>query len=372
LNKIPFFSVLLPTKNRSHIVGYAIQSILNQSFRDFEIILVDNDDSDATERSVNGFSDTRLKYFRTGSLNMCDNWEFALEQARGKFVTVLEDKQAYYPHALDKIHQAIMEKSAEVVVWGWDAYYDNLKMACEVSQKKGMEMFTSDCILNLYVTRPHASWELLPRVLNSCISHDLIKKIKALPAVGKFFSEMSPDLCAAFYTLAHAEQLCLIRERLGLGGYFHLSNAKKIIDDPENKFSYFGKGISSDLLTDYVPIKEHRLLHNSVYNDFLRIRENLKGRLEAHKMLPEVYANLCLSDLALIPFGNGNIKILKEISKYMKDNHISKSSSCLYYLKPLSKRKLGEITWLKRLRNRLIFRTWNAKNILEASINSKK
>jgi len=347
----PYFSILLPTKNRSHIVGYAIQSILNQIFRDFEIILVDNDDSDATAKSVNGFADERLKYFRTGSLNMCDNWEFALEQAQGKFVTVLEDKQAYYPYALDRIHQVITENSTEVAIWGWDVYNDRLRMACKVSQEKGMEILTSDYILNLYVTEPHASWKFLPRVLNSCISHDLIRRIKALPSVDKFFSEFSPDLCAAFYTLANADQLCLIREQLGLVGYFHLSNAKKIIDDPENKFSYFGKGFSSDRLIDYVPIKEHRLLHNAVYNDFLHIREKFQGRLQDYQMTPEVYAKLCLTELARIPYFKGYTELLNAILTYMKENNVPKGRLFIYFLKTLCVQKLGEFFWLSRFQN---------------------
>lgn len=368
MNPSPYFSILLPTKNRAHIVGYAIQSILNQSFKDFEIILVDNDDSDATAKSVNGFSDERLKYFRTGSLNMCDNWEFALERAQGKFVTVLEDKQAYYPDALDMIHKAIIETSSDVIVWGWDVYNDQMKMAYQTSRNKGMDKVTSKYVLQLYVTKPHASWELLPRMLNSCISHDLIKKIKSLPAIDKFFSEISPDLCASFYTLANIDQLCFIRETLGLVGYFHLSNAKKIIDDPKNKMTYFGKGITRDLMIDHVPIKEHRLIHNSVYNDFLRVRGKFTERLQDYQMTPEVYSNLCLFDLAQIPFGRGNIEVFKAISKHMEENHISKAPLYLYYLKALCMRKLGEISWLRKLRDQLKRKTWMAENILEASL----
>lgn len=372
MTHIPFFSVLIPTKNRSHIVGYAIQSVLNQNLGDFEIVLVDNDDSDATAKSVNCFSDARLKYFRTGSLNMCDNWEFALNQAQGKFITVLEDKQAYYPHALRRIHRAIKENSTEVVVWGWDVYNDQIKMAYQTSRDKGTEIVTSDHILNLYVSHPHASWGYLPRALNSCISHDLINKIKSFPFIDKFFSEVSPDLCASFYTLANIDQLCFTQETLGLVGYFHLSNAKKIVDDPGNEMTYFGKGISRDMMIDHVPIKEHKLIHNSVYNDFLHVQEKFPERLQRYQMTPPVYSKLCLTDLARIPYKKGHADLINAILAYMKQNDIPRVRLFFYFLKILCIRKLGEISWLRKLRDQLKNKTWKAENILDASLHENR
>ena len=367
----PFFSVLLPTKNRSHIVGYAIQSILNQSFEDFEIILVDNDDSDATAKRVKEFSDSRLKYFRTGSLIMWDNWEFALKQAQGRFVTVLEDKQAYYPYALERIHQTINEHSAQVIVWGWDIYNDHFRTASSNSRGKGVEMLKSDYILKLYSTNPLSSWEFLPRMLNSCISHEQIINIKALPQVDAFFSKMSPDLCASFYTLANIDRLFFIRESLGLTGYFQLSNAKKIMEDPKNKFSYFGSDFSQELLTDHVPIKEHRLLHNAIYNDFLRIRGKFMKQLQHYQMTPEVYARLCLADLARIPYTNGYPELFNAVMTYVKNNSLSRIRLLLYFLKSIFVRILGELSWLRKLRDKLKNKTWKADNILKASLHEK-
>ena len=58
----PFFSFIIPTKNRSAILKFAIQSCLNQSFGDFEIIVSDNNSKDRTEEVVKKFTDARIKY----------------------------------------------------------------------------------------------------------------------------------------------------------------------------------------------------------------------------------------------------------------------------------------------------------------------
>src|SRR5439155_13901434 len=73
----PFFSVVIPTKNRSFLVGGAISSVLRQSFPDFGLVVVDNDDTDATQKVVASFDDPRVRHVRTGGLSMPDNWEAA-------------------------------------------------------------------------------------------------------------------------------------------------------------------------------------------------------------------------------------------------------------------------------------------------------
>jgi glycosyltransferase involved in cell wall biosynthesis len=85
----PFFSIVLPTKNRSFLVGYAIESILMQSFKNFEVIIVDNDDTNATQNVVATFDDSRIHYYKTGNLSMPDNWEYGCTKIAGKYLLIL-------------------------------------------------------------------------------------------------------------------------------------------------------------------------------------------------------------------------------------------------------------------------------------------
>jgi len=62
--KTPTVSVIIPTYNRAHLVGRAIRSVLNQTFQDFEIIVVDDGSTDNTEEVVKGFNDPRIRYIR--------------------------------------------------------------------------------------------------------------------------------------------------------------------------------------------------------------------------------------------------------------------------------------------------------------------
>lgn len=62
--KNPLVSVIIPTYNRAHLVERAINSVLNQTYQDFEIIVVDDCSNDDTEAVIKRFHDPRIRYIR--------------------------------------------------------------------------------------------------------------------------------------------------------------------------------------------------------------------------------------------------------------------------------------------------------------------
>jgi glycosyltransferase involved in cell wall biosynthesis len=59
---MPIFSVVIPTYNRADKVCRALKPVLNQSFVDFEILVMDDGSTDNTSEVVNGLADPRIKY----------------------------------------------------------------------------------------------------------------------------------------------------------------------------------------------------------------------------------------------------------------------------------------------------------------------
>lgn len=96
-------SVCIPTFNQARYISETIESVLNQTFVDFELIIVDNASTDHTEEIVSGFSDPRISYFRNNSnIGMVRNWNRCLELANGKYVTILSSDDRYRPTFLEK------------------------------------------------------------------------------------------------------------------------------------------------------------------------------------------------------------------------------------------------------------------------------
>src|ERR1700730_16260932 len=99
----PMISLIIPTRERAQTLVFTLASALNQDSQAFEVIVSDNVSKDETCAVVERCMDSRSRYIRTERrLSMCDNYEFALQQARGKYVIFIGDDDAVMPHALDK------------------------------------------------------------------------------------------------------------------------------------------------------------------------------------------------------------------------------------------------------------------------------
>lgn len=106
-NPAPFFSVIIPTYNRAHLIVKTLKSVFAQSFTDYEIIVVDNKSNDNTVEVLQPYvasNQIRLQvqdqnYERARSRNK------GFELARGKFVTLLDSDDILYPDCLADAHK---------------------------------------------------------------------------------------------------------------------------------------------------------------------------------------------------------------------------------------------------------------------------
>ena len=93
---MPPVSVIIPTYNRSWGLIRAVKGVLNQSFENFELVIVDDYSPDNTQEVVQGFDDSRIRYFRQPqNVGLAENWGTGLKLAQGEFVTFLMDDDFY-------------------------------------------------------------------------------------------------------------------------------------------------------------------------------------------------------------------------------------------------------------------------------------
>jgi len=100
----PFFSIILPTYNRAHMLPGALFTVQNQTFKDYEVLIVDDGSADETPRMVRDWlKDPRFKYHRIEKNigNMyCRN--LALEMARGQWITNIDSDDFW---TLDRLEE---------------------------------------------------------------------------------------------------------------------------------------------------------------------------------------------------------------------------------------------------------------------------
>lgn len=101
---MPRVSVMIPTYNYAHFLDDAIGSVLNQTYGDFELIIVDNASTDNTDHVVGKYlHDSRVRYYKNDTnLGLVGNWNKCLGYARGEFLKFL--------CADDKFRDTLLEK----------------------------------------------------------------------------------------------------------------------------------------------------------------------------------------------------------------------------------------------------------------------
>lgn len=120
----PLFSIVIPTRNRAHLLTYALQSALDQGFQNYEVVVSDNFSADSTEEMVKERGDDRIRYVRTSKpLPMTESWEFALSHARGEWLTILCDDSVLSPSLLQEVLTVARETGTKVITWTSALYF---------------------------------------------------------------------------------------------------------------------------------------------------------------------------------------------------------------------------------------------------------
>lgn len=96
-------SVIIPTYNRAHIIGRTVGSVLNQTYGNFEIIVIDDGSTDQTRDAVMRFNDRRIRYVQqeyAGLPAICRNR--GLRLAGGEYVAFLDSDDLWLPQKLSR------------------------------------------------------------------------------------------------------------------------------------------------------------------------------------------------------------------------------------------------------------------------------
>lgn len=104
MKKNPKVSVLIPTYNYGRFLAEAIESVLKQTYTDFEIIIVDNNSTDNTDEVVQNYlSDNRIQYYKNPTnIGMVPNFNKCMEYANGEYIKFLLADDKFHPELLSK------------------------------------------------------------------------------------------------------------------------------------------------------------------------------------------------------------------------------------------------------------------------------
>ena len=116
MTEYPQFSIVIPMFNVEKYIETTINSILLQTFEDFEVVIVDDCSNDRSAEIVRNYSDPRIKLFRqikNSGEGVARN--FGLKVARGQYVFFMDSDDALLPQMFEKFYTAAKESQADVI-----------------------------------------------------------------------------------------------------------------------------------------------------------------------------------------------------------------------------------------------------------------
>ena len=120
----PLVSIVLCTYNRAHLVTRAIASVLTQSYRNWELIIIDDGSGDATGQAVMPVvkSDSRIMYFYHANTGLARSRNIGITLASGRYTTFLDSDDEYRDDHLSTRIKAMGEQPPPALIYGGIEY----------------------------------------------------------------------------------------------------------------------------------------------------------------------------------------------------------------------------------------------------------
>ena len=141
---MPEISIIMPSLNVAHYYAKCMESVLDQTFKNFEVLAVDAGSADGTLEMIEQFRtrDCRVRLLRSPKASYGFQMNLALKEAAGKYVCIVETDDYIEPDMLECLHKAVVETGADYAK-GWGVKFYEI----------GGEEFQTDVITGTFVTQ---------------------------------------------------------------------------------------------------------------------------------------------------------------------------------------------------------------------------
>lgn len=162
-------SIIMPCYNAAAYLRQAINSVLCQSYSQFELIIVNDGSTDDSENIISQFTDIRIRYFYQQNRGQCFASNFGLSQAKGDYIKFLDADDLINPEHIEAMLKVLGKNQSSLASCAWAAFYgDDVKSARFVPEANWKDMepleWIKTSLSELYDMMPAWRW-LIPRAL---------------------------------------------------------------------------------------------------------------------------------------------------------------------------------------------------------------
>ena len=128
MNKQPLISVIIPVYNLENYIEKCLDSVLSQTYKNLEILVVDDGSTDSSPSICDKYSqsDSRIQVFHIDNGGAAHARNTALEKMTGEFVTFVDGDDYIDSTYIEKLYNNITDKNADISICKWiDVYEDS-------------------------------------------------------------------------------------------------------------------------------------------------------------------------------------------------------------------------------------------------------
>ena len=219
-------SVILPVYNSEKYIEKAIESVLNQSLRDFELIVVNDGSTDNTLNIIESFTDSRIRLINQQNMGPGAARNSALDIASWEYVMFLDSDDWFCDDALKTAYGEAKSSNTDVTL------FQIIKYDGEFSQNDWFNLNDFDESFENRIFNPHECGDFLFEIsVSACqkiFKRQFLKSIDARFPEGIYFEDMP----FFFYTFLSAERVSIIKRHL----YVRRKHPGSITESVDSKF----------------------------------------------------------------------------------------------------------------------------------------
>ncbi|MDY5993267.1 MAG: glycosyltransferase family 2 protein, partial [Bacilli bacterium] len=118
MNKIDI-SIIVPIYNAEKYLKKCLDSLVNQTKKELEFILINDGSTDKSEEIVKTYKDERIKYFKNKNQGIGKTRNFGIEKATGKYIMFLDSDDYFSSDACEKLYKTAEKEKADLIVFDY-------------------------------------------------------------------------------------------------------------------------------------------------------------------------------------------------------------------------------------------------------------
>lgn len=133
----PFFSIIIPTYNRAHLIKETLVSFQKQNFKDFEVLIIDDGGKDSTQEIVESLNDNRFRYYWKENAERGAARNYGATLTNGQYLNFFDDDDIAYSNHLSTAYDIILSnKEIDLFCVGQESKDKNGKVYFVTQQTK--------------------------------------------------------------------------------------------------------------------------------------------------------------------------------------------------------------------------------------------